>query len=235
LDLVLTAPSVAYKARRVEGDVLTIYNPSQLPDPSTIKALLEPWVMLDILVPEKYLGAVMSLATSRRAIYKDTTYLGPGRLNLHFEISLANLISDFYDKLKSVSSGYASMNYEPLEYREADLVKLDILVAGDKVDALSSIVFRPEAQSRGRQIVEKLKALIPKQQFAVALQAAIGGQIIARETLPAMRKDVKAGLYGGDVTRKMKVLKKQKKGKAKLQAAGRVAIPQEAFISLMKR
>ena len=177
----------------------------------------------------------MGLVTGRRGTYKNTSYLGPERINLHFEIPLANIISDFYDKLKSISSGYASMNYDLLDYRVADLVKLEILVAGDRVDALAQIVHRSVAEEEGRRVVEKLKDLVPKQQFAVALQAAIGGKIIARETLPAMRKDVTAGLYGGDVTRKMKVLKKQKKGKARLKAHGRVEIPQEAFISLMKR
>ncbi|OGE76612.1 MAG: elongation factor 4 [Candidatus Doudnabacteria bacterium RIFCSPHIGHO2_02_FULL_48_21] len=235
LDLVLTAPSVAYVVHKRDHEETTVYNPSQLPDPAHVEALLEPWVTLDIITPEKYLGGVMSLVTGRRGIYKDTTYLGPGRLNLHFEIPLANIVSDFYDKLKSISSGYASMNYDFLEYRAGDLVKLDVLVAEDRVDALALIVHRSIAESEGRRIVEKLKTLIPKQQFPVALQAAIGGKIVARETIPAMRKDVTAGLYGGDVTRKQKVLKKQKKGKARLKASGRVEIPQEAFISLMKR
>lgn len=236
LDLVLTAPSVAYVVRTTRDDKdTTIYNPIQLPDPSIIKALLEPWITLDIIVPEKYLGSVMSLVTGRRGIYRDTTYLGPGRLNLHFQIPLANIVSDFYDKLKSISSGYASMNYDFLDYREADLVKLDILVAEDRIDAMAMIVHRSIAEGEGRRVVEKLKELIPKQQFPVALQAAIGGKVIARETIAAMRKDVTAGLYGGDVTRKQKVLKKQKKGKARLKAFGKVEIPQEAFISLMKR
>lgn len=235
LDLVLTAPSVAYIVEKRSGEKVTVYNPSQLPDPAHIERLLEPWITLDIIVPEKYLGGVMSLVTGRRGIYKNTSYLGTGRLNIHFEIPLANIVSDFYDKLKSVSSGYASMNYELLEYQAGDLVKLDILVAEDKVDALSMIVHRIIAEGEGRRVVQKLKELLPKQQFPIALQAVIGGKIIARETVPAQRKDVTAGLYGGDVTRKMKVLKKQKKGKARLKAYGRVEIPQEAFISLMKR
>ncbi|OGE84339.1 MAG: elongation factor 4, partial [Candidatus Doudnabacteria bacterium RIFCSPHIGHO2_01_FULL_49_9] len=235
LDLVLTAPSVAYKITKRDGVEIMIYNPSELPDPSNIESLLEPWVNLDIIVPEKYLGGVMNLVTGRRGIYKNTAYLGTGRLNLHFEIPLANIVIDFYDKLKSISSGYASMNYDLFDWREADLVKLDILVAEDRIDAMAMIVHRSIAEGEGRRVVEKLKELIPKQQFPVALQAAIGGKIIARETLAAMRKDVTAGLYGGDVTRKMKVLKKQKKGKARLKAQGRVDIPQEAFISLLKR
>ena len=234
-DLVLTAPSVAYEGQKRSGEKLTIYNPAQLPDPSHIEQLLEPWITLDIIVPEKYLGPAMSLVTGRRGLYKNTTYLGTGRLNLHFEIPLANIVSDFYDKLKSVSSGYASMNYELLEYRPGDLVKVDILVAGDVVAALAMIVHLSIAENEGRRVVGKLKELLPKQQFPIALQAAIGGKIIARETVPAARKDVTAGLYGGDVTRKKKVLEKQKKGKKRMKSFGKVEIPQEAFISIMKR
>ncbi len=251
LDLVLTSPSVAYVVKkrtphpcslspkggegRGEEEGSLIYSPSALPDPSEMESILEPWVRLDILTPEKSLGAVMHLVTTRRGVFRNSNYLGPGRLKLHFEIPLANIISDFYDKLKSVSSGYASMNYELLDYRIADLVKVDILVAGERVDALSFISYRDFAESEGRDTVEKLKALIPKQQFPVALQAAIGGKIIARETIPALRKDVTAKLYGGDVTRKMKLLKKQKKGKKRLKSFGRVEIPQEAFLALLKR
>ena len=235
LDLVLTAPSVAYVVRTHDRKESTIYNPAGLPDPAHIDILLEPWITLDIIVPERYLGGVIGLVTGRRGVYRDTSYLGPGRLNLHFEIPLANVITDFYDKLKSLSSGYASMNYDFLEYRPGDLVKLEILVASDKVDALATIIHRSLAETEGRRIVEKLKELLPKRQFAVALQAAIGGKIIARETLAAMRKDVTAGLYGGDVSRKLKVLKKQKKGKLRLKTHGRVDIPHEAFITLMKR
>ena len=177
----------------------------------------------------------MKIVTSRRGVYKGTSYLGPGRLNLQFEVPLANIISDFYDKLKSISSGYASMNYSFIDYREADLKKVDILVASDRVDALSFISHSSVAVEEGRRIVEKLKELLPKQQFPVAVQAVIGGKIIARETIPAMRKDVTAKLYGGDVTRKMKLLKKQKKGKKRMTAHGRVQIPQDAFLELMKR
>ncbi|MBI4050253.1 MAG: elongation factor 4 [Candidatus Doudnabacteria bacterium] len=235
LNLVVTAPSVAYRVKKNNHTEITIYGPVELPDISEVLAIAEPWVKLDIITPDKYLGGIMNLVTGRRGLYKSTTYLGVGRVNLHFEIPLANLISDFYDKLKSISSGYASMNYEVLEFREADLVRLDILVAGDKVEPLSMIVHARVAASEGRRVVEKLKELIPKQQFAVALQAAIGGKVIARETIAAMRKDVTAKLYGGDVTRKMKLLKKQKKGKARMKAMGRVAIPQEAFFALMKK
>ncbi|MDP3994105.1 MAG: translation elongation factor 4 [bacterium] len=235
LDLVLTAPSVAYEIKKNSGERLTIHTPTRMPDPSEIEYIAEPWVDLFIITPEKYIGGIMNLVTGRRGIYKTSTYLGPGRVNLQFEAPLGNVISDLYDNLKSVSAGYASMNYDFINFRPADLVKLDILVAADKVDALSMIVHKSTALSEGRRIVEKLKTLIPKQQFAISLQAAIGGTIIARETIAALRKDVTAKLYGGDVTRKMKLLKKQKKGKKKLKSIGRVEIPQDAFLSLMKR
>lgn len=235
LDLVLTSPSVAYVVERTDGEKITVYSPLQFPDPSEIKQINEPWVKLDILTPEKHLGSIMTLVTGRRGSYKNSTYLGPGRVNLHFEMPLLNIISDFYDKLKSVTSGYGSMNYEILDFRPGELVKLDILIAGERADALSAIVHRDAAESEGRRIVEKLKTLVPKQQFPVALQAAIGGKILARETIPALRKDVTAKLYGGDVTRKMKLLEKQKKGKKKLRARGKVDIPHSAFLALMKR
>ncbi|MDP3741237.1 MAG: translation elongation factor 4 [bacterium] len=237
LEIVLTSPSVAYTVKKTSGNEIVIYSPVEMPDPSEMSAILEPWIRLDVLTPEKYLGAIMELVTSRRGIYKSSSYLGPGRVNLHFEAPLSNIISDFYDKLKSVSSGYASMNYELMDHREAELVRVDILVAADRVDALAQIVHESIAESEGRRIVERLKELIPKQQFAIALQAAIGGKIIARETIPALRKDVTAKLYGGDVTRKMKLLKKQKKGKKRMEAMGKgkVDIPQHAFLALMKR
>jgi GTP-binding protein LepA len=235
LDLVLTAPTVAYVVKKHDGSELTIYTPTELPDLSAVESIAEPWVGLHVLTPEKYLGSIMSLVTGRRGVYKSTSYLGPGRLNLHFEVPLSNIISDFYDKLKSVSSGYASMNYEVLDFRVADLVKVDILVAGDRADALSFIIHQDFAEAEGRRTVEKLKTLIPKQFFSVALQAAIGSKVIARETIAALRKDVTAKLYGGDVTRKMKLLKKQKEGKKRMRQVGRVEIPQAAFLALMKK
>lgn len=235
LDIVITSPSVAYKVRKTDDTELTIYNPSSLPEQSQIKTIAEPWMKLLVLTPSDYLGHIMELVRQKRGLYKSTEYLGAERLRLHFEIPLPDLISDFYDKLKSVSSGYASMNYEFLEYREADLVKVDILVAGEKVEALSFMTQQDRAADEGRAVVEKLKELLPRQQFAVALQAAVGGRIIARETIPALRKDVTAKLYGGDVTRKMKLLKKQKKGKRRLKKIGQVEIPQKAFLALLKR
>lgn len=235
LDLVLTSPSVAYILKQTAKKEETIYSPAKLPDPSLIEKLSEPWVSLEIISPERYLGSIMNLVTGRRGLYQTTNYLGPKRMDLRFEVPLAGIITDFYDKLKSVSAGYASMNYEFLDWREADLVRLDILVAGDPVSALAMILHRSAAESEGRRVVEKLKELISKQQFPIPLQAAIGGKIVARETIPALRKDVTAKLYGGDVTRKMKLLKKQKKGKKRLLKFGKVDIPQSAFLGLLRR
>lgn len=235
LSLVLTAPSVEYKITLKNKEEKIIHTPAELPDPSMFETISEPWVAIEILVPQAYIGGILELITSRRGSYKNMEYLSNERVLITAEIPLANIIIDFYDKLKSVSSGYASLNYELLEFRESDLVKLDILVAGEKVDALSIIAHRTVAENDGRHLVDKLKSLIPRQQFEIALQAAIGGKIIARETIPAMRKDVTAKLYGGDVTRKMKLLEKQKKGKKRLKRIGQVDIPQEAFLAILKK
>ncbi|OGE74132.1 MAG: hypothetical protein A3I07_00185 [Candidatus Doudnabacteria bacterium RIFCSPLOWO2_02_FULL_42_9] len=246
LDLVLTAPSVEYKinmknARLAEdgesrrGPQKIIHTPAELPDPSFIESIEEPWVSVEILVPQTYIGGILELITGRRGIYNNMDYLSNERVLITAEMPLANIIIDFYDKLKSISSGYASLNYELMDYRPGDLVKLDILVATELVDALSMIVHRDVSVAEGRSLVEKLKSLIPKQQFEIAIQAAIGGKVIARETISAMRKDVTAKLYGGDVTRKMKLLEKQKKGKKRLKRIGSVDIPQEAFLAVLKR
>ncbi len=235
LDLVLTAPSVEYKVNLKDGTQKIIHTPAELPDPSVFTSIEEPWVAIEILVPQKYIGGILELITSRRGIYKNMDYLSNDRVLITAEMPLANIIIDFYDKLKSISSGYASLNYELLDYRVDDLVKLDILVASEKVDALSIIVHRSVAESEGRALTEKLKTLIPKQQFEIAIQAAIGGKIVARESISAMRKDVTAKLYGGDVTRKMKLLEKQKKGKKRLKRIGSVDIPQEAFLAILKK
>ncbi len=235
LDLIFTSPSVAYLVKKKDGEDITIYSPAQFPDPSNTESISEPWVKLDIISPYRHLGGIMSLVKDRRGIFIKSSYIGHGRLNPHFEAPLSGILSDFYDKLKSVSSGYASMNYEFADYRVEDLVKLDVLVAGERMEAFSQIVHRSIAEREGRRVVEKLKSLLPKQQFAVALQAAIYGKIIARETIPALRKDVTAKLYGGDVTRKMKLLEKQKKGKKRLKSRGRVEIPQRTFLELMKK
>jgi GTP-binding protein LepA len=235
LSLVLTAPSVEYRVNLKDKKSLIIHTPSEMPDPSHIEDMEEPWVNIEILVPQKFIGGILELITGRRGLYKNMEYLSNERVLISAEMPLANIIIDFYDKLKSISSGYASLNYELLDFRKADLVKLDILVASEKVDALSMIVHRDLAEAEGRSLTEKLKELIPRMQFEIAIQAAVGGKIIARETIPAMRKDVTKGLYGGDVTRKMKVLKKQKEGKKRLKRIGSVDIPQEAFLAILKK
>ncbi len=235
LDLVLTAPSVEYKVNLKNGEPKIIHTPAELPDLSLVESIEEPWVDIEILVPQKFIGGILELITGRRGTYKNMEYLSNERVLITAEMPLANIIIDFYDKLKSVSSGYASLNYEYLDSRVDDLVKLDIMVAGEVVEALSMIVHRSVAADEGRALTEKLKTLIPRQQFEIAIQAAIGGKIIARETISAVRKDVTKGLYGGDVTRKMKLLEKQKKGKKRLKRIGQVDIPQEAFLAILKK
>ena len=235
LDLVLTAPSVAYKLITTNNEELTIYNPAQFPDASSIKEILEPWMDVRILCPSNYIGSILEIVTQRRGLSKDIKYLGPERVEMIFEMPLSNIIVDFYDVLKSVSSGYASLNYDFKELRHGELVKVEVLVAGEKVDALSAIMHRSTAESDGRELVSKLKSLIPRQQFEIAIQAAIGAKVIARETISAFRKDVTGYLYGGDVTRKMKLLNKQKKGKKRMKKIGKVEIPQEAFLAVLKK
>lgn len=235
LDLVLTAPSVAYRLVKNDGKEMYIHNPAEFPDPSTIKEIYEPWMHVEVLTPPDYIGPIMDIATQRRAISKDIKYIGKDRVVLHYEMPLANIILDFYDKLKSVSSGYASLNYDFIEERVGELVKVDILVAGEPVEALAAIMHRSVAAVDGKELVEKLKTLIPRHQFEIAIQATIGGKVIARETISALRKDVTGYLYGGDVTRKMKLLNKQKKGKKRMKQIGRVEIPQEAFLAVLKK
>jgi GTP-binding protein LepA len=235
LDLILTAPSVAYRIERTDGKEFYIHNPAEMPDPSVIKNIWEPWMLVNILTPSEYIGPIMEIANQRRAVSKDIKYIGSSRVDMSFEMPLSNIIIDFYDKLKSVSSGYASLNYEFIEERVGDLVKVDVLVAGEPVAALSAIMHRSTAANDGKELVDKLKQLIPKHQFEIAIQAAIGGKIIARETISALRKDVTGYLYGGDVTRKMKLLNKQKKGKKRMKQIGRVEIPQEAFLAVLKK
>ncbi len=235
LDLVLTAPSVAYEVVLTNDDKQTVYNPAQFPDPSAIKEIREPWMNVTILTPAAYIGSIMEIVNQRRGISGDIKYVGSERVEMTFEMPLANIIIDFYDKLKSVSSGYASLNYEFKELRTGDLVKVDILVGGEKVEALAAIMHKSFAETEGRELVAKLKTLIPRQQFEIAIQAAIGAKVIARETISAFRKDVTTGLYGGDVTRKMKVLNKQKKGKKRMKKVGKVDIPQEAFLAVLKK
>jgi len=238
LDIVITVPSVAYKIEKTNGTKLTIHSPQEMPEPNHILSIMEPWMTLDIITPKDYVGNVMSLISERRGRYLNTEYLSTGsdqRALLHYQIPLAALITDFYDKLKTVTSGYASMNYELIDYEKTDVVKIDILVAEEQVEALSTLVWREEAYHIGNKICESLKDSLPRQQFELKIQAAIGGKVIASERLGALRKDVIAKLYGGDVTRKMKLLEKQKKGKKRMMAHSKVDIPPEAYLAVLKR
>ena len=234
LSLITTSPSVIYKVYKTDGTMLEIYNPSDLPKPDEISRIEEPFVEAEILTPKEFVGNIMEICQNRRGIYVDMKYLDESRVTLIYELPLNEIIYDFFDKLKSKTKGYASFDYELKEYRPSSLVKLDILVNGENVDALSFIVHRDSAYDRGKKMIEKLKEVIPRQLFTIPLQAAIGGKIIARETISAMRKDVLAKCYGGDVTRKKKLLEKQKRGKKKMREIGNVEIPQEAFLSVLK-
>lgn len=235
LDLIVTAPSVSYIVITNDAQELPISSPAQLPDPSKIEAIKEPWVKVEILTPKEFVGGIMALCSDKRGISKNMQYLDENRVLMTFELPLASIVIDFYDQLKSITSGYASMNYEYLDYRIDELVKLDLLVAGEKVDALAMIVHKDNAFYIGTAMVKKLKELIPRHQFVVALQAAVGSRVLARETIPALRKDVTSGLYGGDVTRKRKVLEKQKKGKKRMKMMGKVQLPQEAFLAVLRK
>ncbi|HEV8407045.1 MAG TPA: translation elongation factor 4 [Sphingomicrobium sp.] len=237
LDLITTAPSVVYQVRLRGGETLDIHNPADWPDPSLIEAVEEPWIDATIYVPDSYLGAVLKLCQDRRGIQKDLTYVGTGnhaRAMLRYELPLNEVVFDFYDRLKSISRGYASFDYHQVGHREGDLVKMSILVNNEPVDALSMIVHRANAEARGRGMCERLKDLIPRHLFKIPIQAAIGGKIIARETIGALRKDVTAKCYGGDATRKRKLLEKQKEGKKRMREYGNVSIPQEAFIAALR-
>lgn len=235
MDIITTAPSVSYIVKMKSGEELIISSPAELPDRSTVESIAEPWVKLEIVCPKDMVGDVMKIVQDRRGFHKNITYMDADRVLIQFEMPLATLIIDFYDALKSVSSGYASMNYEFFEYREDQLVKLDILVAGDIMEGLSVMCHKLEAQNLGGKLCKKLKDIIPRANFAIAIQAAIGGKIIARETISAYRKDVTAGLYGGDVTRKNKQLQKQKKGKKRMKQMGSVSLPQDAFQAILKK
>src|SRR6201991_2010903 len=233
LNLIATAPSVIYKIKLRDGDSMEIHNPVDMPDVMQILEIQEPWIEATILTPDDYLGSVLKLCEDRRGNQKELTYVG-NRAMLKYDLPLNEVVFDFYDRLKSVSKGYASFDYHLTDYKEADLVKMSILVNEEPVDALSMLVHRSRAEQRGRAMVEKLKELIPPHMFQVPIQAAIGGKIIARETVRALRKDVTAKCYGGDITRKRKLLDKQKKGKKKMRQYGKVDIPQEAFIAALK-
>lgn len=235
LNLVVTAPSVSYKVRHSKGTEEIISNPAKLPDPSRVEALFEPWMKIELVTPKEYLGGILQLIQDKRGIQKNIEYIDEVRVIVTAEIPLASIVIDFYDRLKSITAGYASMNYEFIDYREEDLVKMDILVNGEPIEALAIMLHRKEAQRMGQSMTKKLKELIPKAQFEIAIQAAIGGKIIARETISAMRKDVTAKLYGGDITRKNKLLNKQKAGKKRMKMIGRVEVPQEAFLAILQK
>ena len=234
LGLITTAPSVIYKVHKTTGEVIELYNPEDLPTAQEISYMEEPFVTANILTPKDYVGNVMELCQRRRGVYIDMKYLDESRVTLTYEMPLNEIIYDFFDNLKSKTRGYASLDYEFKEYRKSNLVKLDIHINGEPVDALSFIVHKDSAYDRGKKMVEKLKTVIPRKLFKIPIQAAIGGQIIARETISAMRKDVLAKCYGGDITRKKKLLEKQKRGKKKMREIGNVEIPQEAFLSVLK-
>ncbi len=234
LDIITTAPSVSYLVEKTDGQSVYISNPTNYPDPSEIAKTLEPYVKADIIAPEEFVGNIMELCQDRRGIFKDMTYLDTSRVNIHYELPLGEIVYDFFDTLKSRTRGYASLDYELSDYKESKLVKLDIMLSGEVVDALSFIVHTDKAYPRARKMAEKLKEHIPRQLFEIPIQAAVGGKIIARETVKALRKDVLAKCYGGDITRKKKLLEKQKEGKKRMRSLGSVEVPQEAFMAVLK-
>jgi GTP-binding protein LepA len=244
LDLLITAPSVEYQVRKTDGTEIVVDNPADLPPPTEIAEIREPWMRISIVCPDRYIGAVMELVTGRRGVFKHMDYIqsrggkgrvaGEARVVLEYEVPLSEILVEFYDQLKSLTQGYASLDYTFSHYAPAKLVKLDILVNGQPVDALSMITHAEKAQTQGRALVQRLRGLIPRQLFDVPIQAAIGGRVVARETVRALRKNVLAKCYGGDVTRKRKLLEKQKEGKKRLKRVGNVEIPQEAFLAVLR-
>ena len=233
LDTIATSPSVIYKVTLTSGEVLEIDSPNKMPDKAKISKIEEPYIYTNIITPTDYIGAIMTLCQNKRGIYKTTEYINPTRVNIHYEIPLGEIVYDFYDKLKSATKGYASFDYEISGYKESNLVKMDILLNGEVVDALSVIVHKDFAYSKGRNIVTKLRELIPRQMFQIPIQASIGSNVIARENISAMRKNVLAKCYGGDVSRKRKLLEKQKEGKKRMKMVGTVEVPQEAFLAVL--
>jgi GTP-binding protein LepA len=234
LDLLVTAPSVVYSVTRTDGSILEVHNPAQLPDPTGIAEIREPWMEVSVWTPDTYIGPVMDLVTNRRGEFVKMDYVAPGRVHLVYRMPLAEIITEFYDQLKSRSRGYASMDYHLDDYRAGELVKLDLLVNEAPVDALSVIVHKDDAYRVGDGLTRKLKEVIPRQQFKVPIQASVGSKIIARQTVAAMRKDVLAKCYGGDISRKRKLLDKQRAGKRRMKRFGDVEIPQEAFMAVLK-
>ena len=233
IDLIMTAPSVVYHINTTDGETLEVANPSEFPDPTRIENIEEPFVKAQIMVPNDFVGPVMELAQRKRGIFLTMDYLDANRVNIIYNIPLSEIVFDFFDKLKSSTKGYASFDYEISDYRPSNLVKMDILLNAEKVDALSFIVHKDFAFERGKVIVEKLKKLIPRQQFEVPIQATIGNKIVARSDIKALRKNVLAKCYGGDISRKRKLLEKQKAGKKRMKAIGSVEVPQEAFLSVL--
>ena len=234
IDIIATSPSVLYEVKKTNGEELLIHAPNELPDRANIEYIKEPYVMANIFVPSEYIGPIMDLCSEKRGIYKNLEYIDKTRVNIHYELPLSEIVYDFFDKLKSFTKGYASFDYELSEYKISDLVKMDILINGDVVDALSSIVHKDAAYNRGKETVENLKKIIPRQMFQVPIQASIGSKVIARENISAMRKNVLAKCYGGDISRKRKLLEKQKEGKKRMKMVGNVEIPPEAFLSVLK-
>src|SRR5699024_4255045 len=234
IDLITTAPSVILEVEKTDEEMLRIDNPADMPDPQKIEVIREPFVEASIMVPNDFVGPVMEISQKKRGQFVDMQYLDDVRVNIVYHIPLSEIVYDFFDQLKSQTKGYASFDYEMIGYQESDLVKMDILLNGETIDALSFIVHRDFAYERGKNIVERLKKLIPRQQFEVPVQAAVGNKIIARSTIKAVRKDVTSKLYGGGVTRKRKLLEKQKEGKKRMKMVGSVEVPQEAFMSILK-
>ena len=235
MTVITTVPNVSYKAYlKKNQELIIVNNPSELPDPSKLDFVEEPYIKAQIITKSDYVGQIMNLCIEKRGELKNQVYLTPTRVEITFEMPLGEVVFDFYDKLKSVSRGYASFDYFPVGYKQSDLIKLDILLNGEQVDALSALVHRSNAHTLGKKICLKLKELIPRQQFEIPIQAAIGAKIVARETIKALRKDVTAKCYGGDISRKRKLLEKQKKGKKKMRQIGKVEVPQAAFMAVLK-
>jgi GTP-binding protein LepA len=234
MTVITTVPNVSYLAHTKKGEILEIHNPSELPDPNKLDFVEEPYIKAQVITKSEYIGAVMTLCIEKRGILTNQHYLTSDRVEINFEMPLAEIVFDFYDRLKTISKGYASFDYHPIGLRQSELVKMDILLNGDQVDALSALIHRDHAYDLGKKICVKLRELIPRQQFEIALQAAIGAKVIARETIKALRKDVTAKCYGGDISRKRKLLEKQKEGKKRMRQVGSVEVPQEAFLAVLK-
>jgi GTP-binding protein LepA len=234
VDLITTAPTVPFRVTTTKGEMITVESANKLPELQYIDYIEEPFILASIHVPNEFVGAVLALCEEKRGVQREIRYLTATRIMIIYELPLNEIVLDFYDRLKSISRGYASLDYEHLDYRRSDLIRLNVLINGDAVDALSLIVHRDKAQFRGRDLVAKMREFIPRQQFEVAIQAAIGTKIIARETVKALRKDVTAKCYGGDISRKRKLLEKQKEGKKRMKQVGNVELPQEAFLAILK-